>query len=157
MNSNVVSSLECNPVRFLCCCDDCISFMRYLLRLDDQKQCFRMMDELTVTLAAISLLLLVASVGASPVTVNRALGHLAGEARTEVVEDSEFVFAEQVRVRVGFQVVCDLGNGVFEVRSDIRIEVTFGVAGNVDGSLVGQLADAVNAHRVCVVGGAATH
>ena len=57
------------------------------------------MDELTVTLGAISLLLL-ASVGASPVAINRALGHLAREALTKVVEDSEFVFAEQVRVRV---------------------------------------------------------
>ena len=110
-----------------------------------------------MTLGAISLLLLLASVGASPVAINRALGHLAREALTKVVEDSEFVFAEQVRVRVGFQIVCDLGNGVFKVCSDTRVEVAFGVASDIDGSLVSQLADAINAHRIVVVGGAAAH
>jgi hypothetical protein len=114
------------------------------------------MDELTVTLAAISLLLL-ASMSASPVAIDRALGHLTRESLAEVVEDSEFVFAEQVRVRVGFQIVCDFGDGVFKVCSDIGIEVAFGIAGDVDGSLVGQLADAIDAHRIVVVGGAAAH
>ena len=114
------------------------------------------MDELTVTLGAISLLLLLASVGASPVAINSALGHLAGEALTKVVEDSEFVFAEQVRVRVGFQIVCDLGDSIFEICSDSRIEVAFGVPGNIDGTLVGQLADAIDANGI-IVCGAATH
>jgi hypothetical protein len=92
MNGNVVPNRDCKAVRFLFCCDDCISFVRYVLRLDNQKQ--RVCRyELTVTLAAISLLLL-ASMGASPVTINGALGHLAWEALTKVVEDSEFVFAE---------------------------------------------------------------
>lgn len=142
-------------VRFLFCCEDCISSVQYVLRLINDKQRIPW-DELTVTLAAISLLLL-ASMSASPVTIDRALGHLTREALTEVVEDSEFVFAEQVRVRVGFQIVCDFGDGVFKVCSDIRIEVAFGVAGNIDGSLVGQLADAVDAHRIIVVGSAAAH
>jgi hypothetical protein len=124
-----------------------------VLRLDNQKQRIGM-DELTVTLGAISLLLL-ASMGASPVAIDGALGHLSLKALTKVVEDSEFVFAEQVRVRVRFQIVCDFGDGLFEVRSDIRIEIAFGVAGNVDGSLVGQLADAFHAHCVGVVGTAA--
>ena len=112
------------------------------------------MDELTVTLAAISLLLL-ASMGASPVAIDGAFGHLSLKALTKVVEDGEFVLAEQVGVRVGVQIVCDLGDGVFKVRSDIRIEIAFGVACNVDSSLVGQLADAVHAHCVGVVGAAA--
>ena len=115
------------------------------------------MDELTVTLGAISLLLLFAGVGASPVAINRALGHLAGEALTEVVEDSEFVFAEQVRIRVGLQIVRDLGDGLFEICSDVRIEVAFGVAGDIDSSLVRQLTDAIDTNRVVVVGSAAAH
>ena len=141
-------------VRFLFCCDDCISSVQYVLRLSNDKQRIPW-DELTVTLGAISLLLL-ASMSASPVAIDRALGHLTREALTEVVEDSEFVFAEQVRVRVGFQVVCDLSDGVFEECSDTRVEVAFGVAGDIDGPLVGQLANTVNADRVSV-GGATAH
>lgn len=114
------------------------------------------MDELTVTLGAISLLLF-ASVGASPVAINRALGHLTREALTKVVEDSEFVFAEQVRVRVGFQIIGNLGNCLFEICSDVRIEVAFGVAGDIDGSLVSQLTNTIDADRIVVVGSAATH
>ena len=104
------------------------------------------------------MLLLLASVGASPVAVNCALGYLACKALTEVVEDSEFVFAEQVRVRVGFQVVGNLSDSFFEICSDTRVEVAFGVAGDIDGSLVSQLTDAVDANRiVVVVGSAAAH
>lgn len=109
-----------------------------------------------MTLGAISLLLL-ASVGASPVAINRALGNLAREALTKVVEDSEFVFAEQVRVRVGFKIVGNLGDSLFEICSDIGIEVAFGVAGDIDGSLVSQLANTIDADRIVVIGSAATH
>jgi hypothetical protein len=92
-----------------------------------------------VTLAAISCLL-IACVGASPVPIDGAFSELAFEALPEVVEDGELVLAEHVRVRVGVQVVADFGDGLVEVGGDTWVEIAFGVAGNVDGSLVGQLA-----------------
>lgn len=110
-----------------------------------------------MVLAAISLLLLIsACVGASPVTINGAFGEVALEAGAEVVKDGELVLAEEVRVWVGFQVVGNLGDGFFEVGSDIGVEIAFGVAGDIDGPLVGQLADAVDANGVSV-GGATAH
>jgi hypothetical protein len=103
-----------------------------------------------VTLAAISCLL-IACVGASPVPIDGAFSELAFEALPEVVEDGELVLAEHVRVRVGVQVVADFGDGLVEVGGDTWVEIAFGVAGNVDGSLVGQLANAVYADCVCAV------
>lgn len=154
MNGNVVPSRECKPVRFLFCCCDCISFVRYVMHAD-KSQTARLQDELTVTLAAISLLLLIACVGASPVAIDGAFGHLALEALAEVVEDCELVLAEQVGVRVGVEVVGDLGDGILQVRGDIGVEIALGIASNIDGSLVGQLANAVDADCVDVVGAAA--
>jgi hypothetical protein len=110
------------------------------------------MGELTVTfLAATRLKLLVGCVRTSPVSVNGTFRKVAFKAVAEVVEDGKLVFAQDVGVGVGVEVVGDLRNGLFEVRGDIGVEISLGVAGYVNGALVVQLADAVGSGRVVVV------
>lgn len=114
-------------------------------------------DALTVTLAATGFLL-IGRVRAAPVSVDCALSDLALESGAEIVEDCELVFAEHVGVGAGVEVVRNLGDSFLEVSGDTGVEVAFGVASYINGPLVGQLADAVNASLVVVgVGSAATH
>lgn len=105
-------------------------------------------------LAATSLLLL-ARVRRAPVAVDRALGDVSRETLAVVVEDRKLVFAQDVSVRLGVKPVCYLRDGVVEIARDIRIQVAFGIASNVDGSLICELTNAVNAGGVGVA--VATH
>lgn len=95
-------------------------------------------------LAATSLLLL-ARVRGAPVAVDRALGDVSRETLPVVVEDRKLVFAQDVSVRLGVKPVCYLRDGVFEIARDTRIQIAFGVASNVDGSLICELTNAINA------------
>lgn len=118
------------------------------------------MDELTVTfgmLAATMLRLLVRCVRTSPVTVHGTFREVALEAMAEVVEDGKLVFAQDVGFGVGIEVVGDLCDGLFEVSSDVGVEVTLGVAGDINGALVGQFANAVAAGWIVIAVVDSTH
>lgn len=93
--------------------------------------------------------------GASPVPVNSAFGNIALEALPEIVEDGELILGEKAGVRLGVELVVDLGDCIFEVRGDTGIEIALGVARDVNGSLVGQRTNPVDAGGAGVVGVAA--
>ena len=79
------------------------------------------------------------------------------EAMAEVVEDGKFVLAQDVGIGVRVEVVGDLRDSLLEVGSYVGVEISLGVAGDVDGALVGQLANAVVSGRVVVVVVDGTH
>ena len=103
------------------------------------------------SLAATRFELLVGRVRTSPVSVHGTFRKVALEAVAEVIEDGKLVFAQDVGVGVRVDVVGDLRDGLFEVGGDVGIEIALGVAGDVNGTLIGQFADAVAVGRVVVV------
>lgn len=66
------------------------------------------------------------------------------------VEYSELVLCEYIAVRLSSDATPDVVEGLLEIRFDRRIQFTFGIAGNVDGTLVVESTYSVN---VCIVVG----
>jgi hypothetical protein len=102
-------------------------------------------------LSATRLELLVGCVRTSPVPVHGTFRKVALEAVAEVVEDGKLVFAQDVGVGVRSEVVGNLRHRLFEVGGDVGVKIALSVAGNVNGALIGQFADAVVVGRVVVV------
>ena len=64
-----------------------------------------------------------------------------------VIEDGKLVLAENVSVGLLLDAAPDFAEGSFQVFSDIWIEFSFGVASNVDSSLVVKRSYAVDIGR----------
>ncbi len=83
--------------------------------------------------------------GCTPVSVNGLLGdRRASKSFDVVVENSEFVSAEDVGARLLVDPIPDISDSAFQIGADRGIKLALRVAGNVDGSLVRQGSYAVN-------------
>lgn len=84
----------------------------------------------------------------SPVAVYRTFCEVAFEAATVVVEHRELVLTQNVAVWVGVDVCPDVVHSVVEVGRNTRVQVAFGIASYIDGSLVVKGTYSVNVGRV---------